>query len=141
MYRLMPLIATTYQQAINTLPPTADVDQALAKQMRVNKEPMNKQEDKVANKQEDKVATVNADELNAHYDFDYGKAKSNRFAARLSQEQVMVVLDPDVAAIFPTAEAVNDALRVLATAVQNLPNATPKRRRKQPKVATVPSVQ
>jgi|688.fasta_scaffold1093705_2 hypothetical protein len=133
MYRLMPLIATTYQQAINTLPPTADVDQALAKQMRVNKEPMNKQEDK--------VATVNADELNAHYDFDYGKAKSNRFAARLSQEQVMVVLDPDVAAIFPTAEAVNDALRVLATAVQNLPNATPKRRRKQPKVATVPSVQ
>jgi hypothetical protein len=93
------------------------------------------------NKQEDKVATVNADELNAHYDFDYGKAKSNRFAARLSQEQVMVVLDPDVAAIFPTAEAVNDALRVLATAVQNLPNATPKRRRKQPKVATVPSVQ
>ena len=43
----------------------------------------------------------------------------------------MVVVDPDLAAIFPTSEAVNEALRVLATAAQNLPNATPKRQRKQ----------
>ena len=38
---------------------------------------------------------------------------------------------PDVAAIFPTSEAVNDSLRVLAAALQNLPNAEPRRRRKQ----------
>ncbi|MEZ4657316.1 MAG: hypothetical protein R2911_07075 [Caldilineaceae bacterium] len=28
-----------------------------------------------------------SDELAAHYDFDYSKAKPNRFAARLAQEQ------------------------------------------------------
>ena len=66
-----------------------------------------------------------------HYDFDFSQAKPNRFATRLAQEQLMVVVDPDLAAIFPTSEAVNEALRVLATAAQNLPNATPKRQRKQ----------
>ena len=38
------------------------------------------------------------------------------------KDSLMVVLDPDVAAIFPTSEAVNDSLRVLAAALQNLPN-------------------
>lgn len=91
--------------------------------------------------QEDKLENAKSDELNAHYDFDYSKAKPNRFAARLAQEQLMVVLDPDIAAIFPTSEAVNEALRVLATAAQNLPNAKPKRQRKQRKPTAVPSVQ
>lgn len=99
--------------------------------MRVNKELMNMQEDK--------VEQIETDALNEHYDFDYGNAKPNRFAARLAQEQVMVVLDPDMAAIFPTSEAVNEALRVLATAAQNLPNTTPKRPRKPRKAAAVPS--
>jgi len=30
------------------------------------------------------------------YDFDYGKAKPNRFAGRISKERVVVVLDPEV---------------------------------------------
>lgn len=98
--------------------------------MRVNKEPMNMQEDKPEN--------TEADEPKAHYDFDYSRAKPNRFATRLAQEQLMVVLDADVAAIFPTSEAVNEALRVLATAAQNLPDATPNRQRKQPKPTAVP---
>ena len=100
--------------------------------MRVNKEPMSMQKDKLEN--------TEADELNQHYDFDYSKAKSNRFAARLAQEQLMVVLDPDIAAIFPTSEAVNEALRVLATAAQNLPHNTPKRRPRKPrKITALPS--
>jgi len=33
----------------------------------------------------------------------------------------------DIAAIFPTSEAVNEALRVLAMAAQNLPHITPQR--------------
>ncbi len=98
--------------------------------MWVNKELMNMQEDKLEN--------TETDELNEHYDFDYSKAKPNRFAARLAQEQLMVVLDPDVAAIFPTSEAVNEALRVLATAAQNLPHGTPKRSRKPRKTTAVP---
>jgi len=45
------------------------------------------------------------DTLKSHYEFDYSKAKPNRFAARLTEDSLMVVLDPDVAAIFPTSEA------------------------------------
>jgi hypothetical protein len=97
--------------------------------MRVSKEPMNMQEDKLEN--------TEADALNEHYDFDYSKAKLNRFAARLAQEQLMVVLDPDMAAIFPTSEAVNEALRVLATAAQNLPPITPKQSRKPRKTTAI----
>ena len=89
--------------------------------------------------QKDKLETTEADELKQHYDFNYSKAKPNRFAARLTQEQLMVVLDPDIAAIFPTSEAVNEALRVLATAAQNLPYNTPKRPRKPRKTAALPS--
>ena len=62
-------------------------------------------------------------ELREHYDFDYGKAKPNRFAERLSEETTLVVLDPDVATVFRTSEAVNDALRVLIAAAGNMPPA------------------
>lgn len=54
-----------------------------------------------------------ADELRAHYKFDYSRAKSNRFASRLGEEAIAVVLDPDVAAVFSTSEEANQALRVL----------------------------
>lgn len=91
--------------------------------------------------QEDNLKTAESNELNAHYDFDYSKAKPNRFATRLGQEQLMIVLDPDVAAIFPTSEAVNEALRVLATAAQNLANANPKRQRKPRKPTAFLSIQ
>ena len=59
----------------------------------------------------------------AHYDFDYSKAKPNRFAERINQESVIVVLDPDVADVFPTSESVNETLRTLMTALQNMPPA------------------
>jgi hypothetical protein len=62
-------------------------------------------------------------ELREHYDFDYGRAKPNRFAERLSKETMLVVLDPDVATVFRTSEAVNEALRVLITAAGNMPPA------------------
>jgi hypothetical protein len=70
-------------------------------------------------------------DMKAHYDFDYSKAKPNRFAARLAQERLMVVLDPEIATIFPTSEAVNEALRVLAAAVKNLPSPNPLQQRKR----------
>ncbi|NKQ34640.1 MAG: hypothetical protein HF973_03390 [Chloroflexi bacterium] len=63
-------------------------------------------------------------ELLDHYDFDYSKAKPNRFAARIDQESVIVVLDPDVADIFPTSEVVNDTLRAVAAALRNIPTST-----------------
>lgn len=60
------------------------------------------------------------DELLEHYGFDYGKAKPNRFAHRIASDSLMVILDPDVAAVFQTSEAVNEVLRVLITTIANL---------------------
>lgn len=47
------------------------------------------------------------------YEFDYNKAKPNRFAERFDDEAVVVVLDPDVTAVFQTPEDVNRVLRAL----------------------------
>ncbi len=58
--------------------------------------------------------------MRKHYGFDYSKAKPNRFAGRLDQEAIAVVLDPDVAAVFTTSEEANQALRVLIGALGNL---------------------
>jgi len=52
-------------------------------------------------------------EMLPEYEFDYSNAKSNRFA----QEALTVALDPDVAQIFNTSEAVNKALRAILTAI------------------------
>jgi hypothetical protein len=65
-----------------------------------------------------------ADELREHYSFDYNKAKPNRFADRFGEEAIVVVLDPDVAAVFTTSEATNQALRGLITTLGSLA-ATP----------------
>ena len=51
------------------------------------------------------------DDLRPHYDFDYSKAKPNRFAERYNKTVRRVGLEPDVAEQFPTEEAVNEALR------------------------------
>ncbi len=53
-----------------------------------------------------------ADDMLPEYDVDYSRARPNRFAARLTQVR-MVALSPDVAAVFPGADAVNKALRTL----------------------------
>ena len=76
-------------------------------------------------------------ELLDHYDFDYSKAKPNRFAARIDQESVIVVLDPDVADIFPTSEAVNETLRAVAAALRNIPASKPEQHKS--KTPSVPA--
>jgi hypothetical protein len=61
--------------------------------------------------------TQNSDdtmEMLPEYEFDYTKAKPNRFA----QDALMTVtLEPDVAQVFSTSEAVNKALRAILTAI------------------------
>ena len=53
-------------------------------------------------------------DIKSHYEFDYRKAKPNRFAKRVKPSDLMIVaVEPDVAQVFPTAEAVNQALRTL----------------------------
>jgi hypothetical protein len=55
------------------------------------------------------------------YRFDYTKAQPNRFAGRGLAKSVVVLLDPDVAKVFKSAESVNSALRAI------LPTAASKR--------------
>lgn len=80
------------------------------------------------NRHDERLDNPESDELLEHYDFDYRKAKPNRFAAHLDEEQLMVVVDADLAVIFPTSEAVNEALRVLASAAEKLPGVAGRER-------------
>lgn len=51
------------------------------------------------------------DAMRSEYRFDHRKAAPNRFASKMTRETVAVVLDPDVAAVFKSAESVNQFLR------------------------------
>lgn len=62
------------------------------------------------------------DTLRSEYGFDYTKAKPNRFAAKMSGGALAVVLEPDVAAVFKSSEAVNTLLRSVISA---LPSSKP----------------
>jgi len=56
-------------------------------------------------------------DIRAEYHFNYRKARPNRFAALMKGSTVAVVLDPDVAAVFQTSEAVNLLLRSVISAL------------------------
>ncbi|MCU0917207.1 MAG: hypothetical protein MUC88_21980 [Planctomycetes bacterium] len=60
---------------------------------------------------------VSSGDMRAEYDFDYRKARPNRFARRVAQDHRVVVLDPDISKVFPTSESVNTVLRALITAM------------------------
>ena len=52
------------------------------------------------------------DDLLPEYNFDYSKARPNRFA-QMAEEPIVVLLDPDVARVFKNSETVNTVLRAL----------------------------
>ena len=58
-----------------------------------------------------KPADDEKQDMRSEYDFSGGVR--GKYAARYAAGSNVVVLDPDVAAKFPTSEAVNDALREL----------------------------
>ena len=51
------------------------------------------------------------------YRFDYKKAKPNRFAEKMKDSPIIVVLDADVAKMFTSTEEVNKALRAIISAM------------------------
>ena len=65
------------------------------------------------------------DDLRDEYRFDYSNAKPNRFAAAMSEGTVAVILEPDVAAVFKSSQAVNSFLRSVISAMPG--SRTPKR--------------
>jgi hypothetical protein len=50
------------------------------------------------------------------YNFDYSKARPNRFTASKDQT-ISIKLEPDVAEVFKTSEDVNKALRAILSAI------------------------
>ena len=53
-------------------------------------------------------------EMLPEYEFDYSKARPNRFASRFDEkDSLVVILDPDIAEVFTTPDTVNTVLRAL----------------------------
>ena len=61
--------------------------------------------------------TRKVQEMAPEYRFDYKKAKPNRFAERMKTEPLVVLIEPDIAKVFTSAEQVNKALRALISAM------------------------
>lgn len=61
-----------------------------------------------------------SEDMRSEYEFDYRKARPNRFAHR-KKDRLVVVLDPDVAKVFTTPESVNTILRALIAAMPPAP--------------------
>jgi hypothetical protein len=70
---------------------------------------------------------VAADEILPEYDFK--RASSNKFASRYAAGSTVIVLEPDVAAVFPSAGEVNEALRALAGIIEKRRHRRPTSRR------------
>ena len=68
-------------------------------------------------------------DMASEYHFDYKKAKPNRFAARMKDEPLIVMIEPDVAKVFTSAEQVNKALRALISAMPEKHAVTTKQKR------------
>lgn len=73
------------------------------------------------------VEELMADDMLPEYDIDYSRARSNRFAARLTEVR-MVALSPDVAALFPDSDAVNTAMRTLMQTASASGQAAPEQK-------------
>ncbi len=67
-----------------------------------------------------------SEEMLPEYDFSAGVR--GKYASRFAQDTVMVVLDPDVAGVFPDASSVNTALRALAGIIRDRAPKTGRRR-------------
>jgi len=67
-----------------------------------------------------------SEEMLPEYDFSAGVR--GKYASRFAKDTMLVVLDPDVAEVFPDAKSVNKALRALGDIVRD---RAPKIRRRR----------
>ena len=82
---------------------------------------------KKEHKKAGKAGRVDADAILPEYDFSH--ARPNKYALRYAVGSVVVVLEPDVAAVFPSAGEANEALRALAGIIRkHRPHRTVSRR-------------
>jgi hypothetical protein len=66
-------------------------------------------------KSEDATLQIDPDEILPEYDF--SKARPNKYARRNEKGALVVTVDPEVARVFPTAQDVNQTLRLVARGV------------------------
>ena len=59
-------------------------------------------------------------------DYDFSAGVRGKYARRYAQGTNVVVLEPDVARVFPNAEAVNSSLRALAQIIRKRKSAVAK---------------
>ena len=77
---------------------------------------------KIMKKTSDRKKTqARSEDIRREYRLDYKRAKPNRFAKQMTAGTIAVVLEPDVAAVFQSSEAVNNLLRSVIAA---LPSAS-----------------
>ncbi len=73
-----------------------------------------------------------SNEKNKHmkneYEFDYSKAKPNRFAGLIKEKVILYPIDEDVAKVFRNPTEVNNALRAIINAI---PTGSVKKRLKK----------
>ena len=70
---------------------------------------------------------IEADDILPEYDFNH--ASRNKYASRYKAGSAVVVLDPDVAAAFPSSSEANEALRALAGIIRKHRGRRPTSRR------------
>lgn len=70
--------------------------------------------------------TAASDEIRPEYD--WSEAVRNPYASRYAAGSNIVVLEPDVAALFPNSASVNEALRSLASVMASRKSKRPRRR-------------
>jgi hypothetical protein len=64
---------------------------------------------------------VNKEPVELLDEYDFSRGVIGKYAKRYAEGTNIVLLDPDVAEVFPDSEAVNQALRALAQIIQQRP--------------------
>lgn len=71
---------------------------------------------------ENNVADIESEDVEVLPEYDFSGGVRGKYAQRYTQENNIVLLDPDVAQAFPTSESVNEALRLLMRLAQQSVN-------------------
>jgi len=74
-----------------------------------------------------KVRPLGSDEDTMRPEYDFSKAVRGVTAARYAEGTNVVLLDPDVAKIFPDTRAVNEALRTIARLTRTASRQRPRK--------------
>ncbi len=57
-----------------------------------------------------------SDDILPEYNFDYSKARKNRFL-KIEENNCKIILDPDVAKFFKSSESINNILRAIINSI------------------------